>query len=84
MIVSLVFSGDLFKEKLCSSVGGWAILRGYVIDTDGNNIIVLEPSNHSSGFLVALKGHSQGHLFIIEGFVPKLWERENPRWNYNL
>ena len=47
---------------------------------DGN--VVLEPSNYGSGFLMALKGHSQGHLLIAEGSISKLWEEEYLRWNY--
>ena len=32
---------------------------------DGN--VILEPPNYGSGFMMALKGHSQGHLLIAEG-----------------
>ena len=64
MVASSILSCDLFKVQLCSSIRGWAILSGYITGADG--YVVLEPSNCGIDFVVALKGHSQGHLFIGE------------------
>ena len=46
---------NLFKPKLCSSIGGWAVPSADAGGADGN--VVLEPPNYGSGFFMAFKHH---------------------------